>query len=361
MTDQGLAKTCRLPKESQNIRELSRDRSIILSIVVPAFNVEQFVGRCLSSLGGSLRGVEIIVIDDASTDRTAQVIEAMANSGGFRVVSNQANGGLGAARNSGLEIARGDYVWFVDGDDYLREGSLQSIIQVLDSGDHDVVVVDFDCVDEGGNSIEWIACPFLPDHGKSFRGAEFFAKYFATTYAVLFIIRRELMERHGLRFQPRINMQDAELLPQILAKAESVLVSGVRAYYYVQRRGSFINSTDVGVRERYFASVVEVYSRLSEFRGKVDEPTMRTGLDAKLAAVEKIAFLSYVYDAIGPADRARRLAELRAQKLYPFGPLSGITFVQRLARHAINLFPLFFPSAFAWGRSCLRRVSGALN
>ena len=99
---------------------------MILSIIVPAFNVERLIGKCLASITESraFDRVEVIVVDDGSTDKTliaAQAAAAMCPN--IRVVK-QPNSGLGAARNRGLEYSVGRYIWFIDSDDFLEEGAL---------------------------------------------------------------------------------------------------------------------------------------------------------------------------------------------------------------------------------------------
>ena len=92
----------------------------LISIIIPAYDAEEYIGRCLESvLGQSYRTIEVIVVDDGSTDGTGAICrEAAARDGRLRVVT-QANGGPARARNAGLEQARGAWVMFVDADDEL--------------------------------------------------------------------------------------------------------------------------------------------------------------------------------------------------------------------------------------------------
>lgn len=328
-----------------------------LSIIVPSYNVEPFILRCLESLnaGETSASVEVIVVDDASVDGTFQAAKAWNGCSNYRVIRNDANSGLGASRNVGLEAARGRYVWFVDGDDFLSSGAVSSVVQMLRNRSPDVLVVNFSCADEAGRKIDWIECPWSGDHDVVLTGPAFFSKYFSTTYAWAFVIKRELLSRNQLRFQPRINMQDAELLPRVMSFAAVVLISGIQACIYVKRVGSYINSQDAVIRDRYFASVLEVYSRLLEFRNCVDAPLMRVGLDAKIAAIRRIVLLAFVYDSLDVKARVARLHQIRAHGLFPFEPIPGSTKNQVLVRYATNLFPCAFPAVFALGRRHFRR------
>lgn len=329
---------------------------VVLSIVVAAFNVEKFIGRCVSSIDNSpLAGrVEILVIDDGSTDGTGEILRDLAaKKEGLRII-HQPNGGLGAARNLGLEQARGDYVWFLDGDDFLNPGSVERVVKVLVEDAPDVLVVDFSCADEAGMPIEWIRSPLTQDAGRVVLGGEFFARHFATTYAVLYVIKRSLFVEHNLRFQPRINMQDAELIPRVLARADSVHVSGIDSYVYVKRADSFINSTNPATRERYFESVLEVRQRLEAFRQDVTDKDMLAGLDAKLGSIRRILLMAFVYDTLDGASLRRRLDALKADGLHPFDPLPDETRKERLVRNAVNACPVLFPPPYRWIRTATR-------
>ena len=228
----------------------------------------------------------------------------------------------------------------------------------------DIIVVDFSCADEQGDPVQWINCPFSPLHGTSTTGGAFFRQFHATTYAWLYVFRRELLSGNGLRFQPRINMQDAELLPRVMAVAKTVFVSGIDAYVYVKRNGSFINNPDPGVRARYFDSVMEVRRLTAVFLQELDEPDIREGVIAKLDSINRILLMAYVYDDIDKPERTRRLALLRREGVHPFATMMNEGGKQRMVRIGTNLQPLLFPRAYRWLRTrpaVRRAVAGAGN
>lgn len=338
---------------------------MILSIVIPAFNVEGFLGKCLNTIVDSpcSPSVEVVIIDDGSTDGTSAIAAQFAARHSNVSVVSQENRGLGAARNVGLSRASGDYVWFVDGDDYLGPDALCQVISALSGASPDVLVVDLTCADESGATIDWIESGFGDSAGETMSGAKFFRRHYRTTYAVLFLFRRALLLREQLVFQPRINMQDAEFIPRALAVADRVFVSGIVGYVYVKRSNSYINSTDLLVRERYFASVVEVRMRLSAQFAQTSNAVMREGLRAKLDAVDGILMMAYVYDETDAKSLAIRLAALQEAGIYPFsiatstsGPAPSVR--DRVIRTLVNWTPDRFPPLFRSVRrnSVLRRV-----
>lgn len=319
-----------------------------LSIVVPAYNVGSFIFRCISSIEAERfsGSVEVIVVNDGSTDETQQVLEELLKQMASLRVIHQSNSGLGAARNRGLDEARGEYIWFVDGDDFLAEDAVINCLSALELSAPDVLLVDFSCADEKGVRINWIESPFRGDYGKIMEGGEFFRRHHATTYAWLYVFRRSMLLEHGLRFQPRINMQDAELLPRIMSFARSVYVAGFVGYVYVKRLGSFINNPDPEVREQYFRSVVEVRRRLAEFHATLDGVAIKEGLVAKIEAINNILLMAYVYDPTTSSALASRLAIMRSEGVFPFRQTVGLGFKGRLLRMVVNFLPTSFPKVY---------------
>ena len=108
------------------------DKSILLSVIVPCYNVEQYVQKCVESLINiTLEEVEFIFVDDGSSDQTYNILLSYKDAR-LRVYKKQ-NGGPSSARNYGLEKAKGDFIMFVDGDDYIFSDNIEKIIQELDS------------------------------------------------------------------------------------------------------------------------------------------------------------------------------------------------------------------------------------
>ncbi len=105
-----------------------------ISFIIPAYNVERFIKRCLDSIYSiGVESQEVIVVDDGSTDATSEIIESYRHTHPDMLIISQPNRGLSAARNSGLEKATGEFVWFVDSDDYLEPAASRNLIDSIDS------------------------------------------------------------------------------------------------------------------------------------------------------------------------------------------------------------------------------------
>lgn len=115
----------------------------LISVIVPVFNVENFIDVCISSLiKQSYSNIEIILVDDGSTDSSSMLCDKWATEDARIKVIHQTNGGLSAARNAGLDIATGDYICFVDSDDFVMEDYVKCMVDAIEETDADVAICD---------------------------------------------------------------------------------------------------------------------------------------------------------------------------------------------------------------------------
>ena len=103
-----------------------------ISIIIPAYRVEKYIGDCLNSIlqqkGVSADALEILVIDDGSPDRSGEIALELAQEYSFLKVIRKENAGVAAARNTGIEAATGQWLYFVDSDDWLAEGAIEAML-----------------------------------------------------------------------------------------------------------------------------------------------------------------------------------------------------------------------------------------
>ena len=119
-----------------------------VSVIVPVYNVEPFVYQCLESLTGqSQPNMEIIIVDDGSMDGTPNIIKSFANQHESVSVITQENQGLSAARNTGMDAAQGEYIGFVNGDDWVDERMFESLVSMADSCHADIVIGNGQLID----------------------------------------------------------------------------------------------------------------------------------------------------------------------------------------------------------------------
>lgn len=110
----------------------------MISVIVPIYNVEEYLSTCIESiLNQTYKNLEILLIDDGSTDNSGKICDMYAKQDSRCIVIHQLNKGLSGARNTGLDYATGEYISFVDGDDYIHPQMLEILYEALQKGDYD--------------------------------------------------------------------------------------------------------------------------------------------------------------------------------------------------------------------------------
>lgn len=213
----------------------------MVSIIVPVYNISEYLPACVKSLQGqTCPDVEIILVDDGSTDGSSILCdEYAATDGRIRVVHKQ-NGGLSSARNAGLEIAAGDWILFVDGDDYLVRDTVELLLNVTQQcADADFVQFFYQETDGSWQ-------PESQEMGQTVLTSvpDFFQRLYdlggVAASACTKLFRKELFE--GLRFSEGIRHEDEELMTRLLPKCCKVVYTDLVLYGYVMRQGSIIHS-----------------------------------------------------------------------------------------------------------------------
>lgn len=104
----------------------------LVSVIIPAYNIEDYIGRCLDSvLSQTYKNLEIIVIDDGSSDRTGEILDDYEKKNHRMKVIHKENGGVSSARNIGIDRANGDYIGFVDGDDRVNPKLFETLVKLI--------------------------------------------------------------------------------------------------------------------------------------------------------------------------------------------------------------------------------------
>ncbi len=208
----------------------------LLSIIIPVYNVSSYLQRCLESVVGKLGDeVEVIIVNDGSTDDSLSVINSFKSKYSRLIVYSQENKGLSAARNAGLKLASGEYIWFIDGDDYINVEEFKTILNALYSGfDRDIITFGLveDYLYKNKKS------PILTHCRNYETGKDFFSMTIADgtfrTYAWNKLFRRSLIEKNHLEFVEGLLYEDMYFILQACMKAGKVTYFPLYPYHYVQ-------------------------------------------------------------------------------------------------------------------------------
>ena len=211
-----------------------------VSVIIPAYNVDRFIGRAIESIQNqTLRDFELLVVDDGSTDRTGQVADRMAERDIRIDVIHTPNQGAPAARNTALDRARGEYVHFVDGDDWVEPTMLADLVAMADEGSLDLVIAGFYIEtyfgDDGQHTSELKNQPTqrfaTRDEFRASAWRLFDQNLLYTPWNKL--IRRSYIEERNIRFKPTF-WDDFPFVLDVIRDIERVAVTE-RAYYHFIR------------------------------------------------------------------------------------------------------------------------------
>lgn len=223
-----------------------------LSVIIPIYNGAKTIVRCLDSLvtiPDAATALEIIVINDGSQDETLEVLsdyQAQHLEQTIRVIT-QTNQGQSVARNKGLEVAQGAYVWFVDADDWVDSTAAAYLLSLIAVESYDMLCFGVRNVADEEEEVpsEWLdssAHDF--DQLQCTDGRALLTQHNLSGGIWAFLWRRSILEEHQARFMEGLLHEDALFYWHYTAFAERVLLVPIVAYYYYQRVDSSIHSTD---------------------------------------------------------------------------------------------------------------------
>ncbi len=238
----------------------------LISIIVPVYNVKSYLRACLDSiLDQDFRDIELVAVDDCSPDECGQIIDEYArNDSRIRPVHLSRNVGLGGARNAGLAEATGEYVWFVDSDDTITDGSLALIADRIRATTPDVMLIGYARTDGTGiptrDALQrLLSTPGAPDVFRISERPELL-QAFPTAWNK--VVRRRFMVDAGLTF-PAGWYEDLAFTYPLLATAARISVLDHVCYHYRQTRDGAILST---TSDRHFELIGQydlVFTRLA--------------------------------------------------------------------------------------------------
>lgn len=206
-----------------------------ISIIIPVYNKQQYVSRCISSLlNQSYKDYELIIVNDGSTDGSRDICMAFENE---RIrLYDLDNGGVSRARNYGLDVARGEYVLFVDSDDWVDKDYISHLMRDAEGRDFDIMIFGLTRVYQNGEKkkVE------MPDWTEK----EFYQQYMylqdvlsegITGFVCNKLIRRSFINQHSVRFDTKIRMaEDVNFYLALMENNPTIITSRECGYYYLQ-------------------------------------------------------------------------------------------------------------------------------
>lgn len=230
----------------------------LISIIIPVYNVEKYLNACVSSVcNQTYDNLEIILIDDGSTDRSGQICDSWKNQDNRIVVIHQLNKGVSAARNAALSIARGDYIGFVDSDDEIDAEMYEKLYHKLTQSQCQMALCAYETIDEEGNLCKRIY-ENLPESILTMEHYLELINVNVRNHCALTVVWNKLYSRkilEELRFTEGAVHEDEFFLNDVLPRVNKVAVLQEPLYRYRQRQQSIMHVSFSAKRLSYFYAV----------------------------------------------------------------------------------------------------------
>lgn len=267
---------------------------MVFSIIVPVYNVENLLTRCVESIvNQTYKDIEIILVDDGSNDNCPALCDEYALKDKRIKVIHKQNGGLSDARNAGLDIATGDYIIFVDSDDYIERDTCQKIAQCINQLNPDIVI--------GGAAVEGGKCNLNhPIFTGTISGKEYLLQAYkekiAPMAAWLNIYRRDFLNQNHLQFKYGILHEDEQFTPRAFLLAQNVICLDYCFYHYIIRNNSITTQKD---KRKNASDLYDTFTELKKIYEKIETKELKKYLINSLSEKYLVIFQSgklYQYD-----------------------------------------------------------------
>lgn len=318
------------------------DAKLNLSIIIPVFNVQKYIEKCFNSIRLINNfSIEIIFVNDGSTDSSLDIINQIALKNSCVKVISQDNLGLSGARNTGIENANGNYILFLDSDDWLNFDVIENLLPLAIKNDLDLLSFGIESFDE--NLISLGKRPNqLVDYKTIISGQQALVQGFQPSSSCLFLYKKSFLNEFNLKFYPKIAQQDVEFTTRIMLCAKKVYFSDQIGYNYYRHQGTISLPTTIEKLHFYLTSSSKV-----AFLIKQNLKTFKN-LDSKTVNAVQKNYNSVVWNLIlrflvnrKEVDTKFKIETLNNLKLQGLYPIKG-----KLKSNFQKLIRVFFN--FEW-------------
>ena len=240
---------------------MSQEKALI-SIIIPVYKVEKYLEKCIQSLiNQTYENLQIILVDDGSPDNCGKICDEYAKKDHRIEVIHKSNGGLSDARNKGLEIAKGEYIGFVDSDDYIEADMYEVLYNLLKQYNADVSICNFYTVSQGK-----IAIKNAENGIKEYNRIEILKEVLLDnniqSYAWNKLYKKELFDE--IKYPVGKKYEDIGTTFYLLEKCNKVVVTGKSEYYYINRQDSIVNNVTESTITDYIELIMQRYDYIEK-------------------------------------------------------------------------------------------------
>lgn len=232
-----------------------------ISIIIPVYNVEEYLEECIKSIiKQTYTNLEIILIDDGSTDESGKICDEYKKKDNRITVIHQQNQGISVARNVGIELSKGEYIQFVDSDDFIKTNMVEDLYNIIKKEDVDLVSCSH-YIYTNGNVQEKEYSEKIEVYTQSEAIKSLILDKSIRFFAVDKLYKKELWQ--NVRFPIGRRFEDIATTPKIFKKVQKIAFYDKPLYYYRQREGSIMSKRSKEQQLEYIQSILEMQQELT--------------------------------------------------------------------------------------------------
>ncbi len=312
-----------------------------ISIIIALYNTEKYIEKCIQSVLDcplAHSAYEIIVINDGSTDRSKLIVEQIISSNPEAPIKliNKENGGQSTARNIGFNMARGEYIFCLDSDDFLNGKEFKNALDYAISNNLDMLPIHYTTLNEShelvaqkSDNYETISEPIT--------GGEFMNTFAVSGTMWRYFYKTKIIKEYNLKLIEGIYHEDEEFVLKYLCFVKKILYKRHKVYNYIIRSNSTINNKDSKHKRKLLQDLIVVIDSLSNLIINVDSSLIKKGLEKKRQQLILSIIISLYTDKIDKKTSAEIIYHLRARNYLPI-KLKYLKMSHKMTGILINLY-----------------------
>lgn len=319
----------------------------LISVIVPIYRAERYLPACVDSiLAQTYANFELILVDDGSPDKSGEMCDAYAEKDGRVRVIHKENGGVSSARNCAIEQSRGEYITFIDADDFVTVDYLEKLYRALTEKNADISVCNY-CSGSGdswreGRNKDWPAEVDLRDRQDALTFCLRFGNFGPTKDSLMAIVCSMLCKRAcigDLRMNPQLYIgEDQMFLTELLLRCKKCVFVSEALYYYRQVPESAVH---VKYKQGYLKNNSLILAWMEDIFRPLQTKQQRRILQMRAAAICYSCFANEIRGRKENKDYRKRIKEIKKSRLYRSFKLKNVLpFYHKKARHRAILIVL---------------------
>ena len=278
-----------------------------ISVIIPVYNVEKYLNKCVDSvISQTYKDLQIILVDDGSTDRSSKICDKYAKADTRISVIHKQNGGLSSARNAGMEIVEGDYITFLDSDDYVSPTVYEELYKIIKSQDSDSIACTcFRRVDEAGNVYKKNDPHSKPSSTSNTEYLREILLHIGDVSVCTKLFPRKMLEIK--RFDEEKLNEDLLFMADLIPSFKTIVYTGTVGYYYLVRDNSISSGYGKSVEDMAVNAVAVNKNVQSEYPELKDEGN-------RFALFQNMAYLLLIPQALRTKNNKKYLEALKYLK-----------------------------------------------